>query len=83
MKQQISTIIKCCQKLGKSLIIEDLNFNKTKSLISKKAKDKKYHKMIHDFDYSRYKSSIENCGIRNNVDIIKINPAYTSIIQVL
>lgn len=80
IKQKISTIIKCCQKLGKSLIIEDLNFNKTKSSISKKAKDKKYHKMIHDFDYSRYKSSIENCGIRNNVDIIKINPAYTSII---
>ncbi len=80
MKQQISTIIKCCQKLGKSLIIEDLNFNKTKSSISKKAKDKKYHKMIHDFDYSRYKSSIENCGFKNNVDIIKINPAYTSII---
>lgn len=80
IKQKISTIIKCCQKLGKSLIIEDLNFNKTKSSIFKKAKDKKYHKMIHDFDYSRYKSSIENCGFKNNVDIIKINPAYTSII---
>ena len=80
IKQEVFKIIKNCQKLGKSLIIEDLNFNKTKSSISKKAKDKKYHKMIHDFDYSRYKSSIENCGFKNNVDIIKINPAYTSII---
>lgn len=80
MKQKVSKIIKYCQKLGKSLIMENLDFKNTKSKTTKNKKDKKFNKMIHDFDYSRYKSSIENCGFKNNVDIIKINPAYTSII---
>ena len=34
--------------------------------------------MIHTFDYSRYKKSFENCCFRRNVNLIEVNPAYTS-----
>ena len=39
---------------------------------------KKYNKMIHAFDYSRYKKSFENCCFRRNVNLVEVNPAYTS-----
>ena len=34
--------------------------------------------MIHAFDYSRYKKSFETCCFRRDVNLIKVNPAYTS-----
>ena len=67
-------------KLGKSIVKEDLNFNKSKSKLnkSKTAKGKRYNSMLSTLDYSRFDFILNNIAHRNKVEIIKVNPAYTS-----
>ena len=80
IRQVVSDIVNYAISVGKDIIIEDLDFKKTKSETEKAKSDrgKSYNKMIHLFDYSRCKSAFENCCYLRNVNLIKINPAYTS-----
>ena len=57
-----------------------MNFKQTKAETeaAKSDKGKDYNKMIHLFDYSRYKSTFESCCYLRSVNLIKVNPAYTS-----
>ena len=75
-----SRIVNYALLTGKDIVIEDLDFRKTKSETDKaKSEDgKEYNKMIHTFDYSRYKKSFERCCFRCDVNLIEVNPAYTS-----
>ena len=76
----VSRIVNYALLTGKDIVIEDLDFRKTKSETEKAKSEngKKYNKMIHTFDYSRYKKSFENCCFRRDVNLIEVNPAYTS-----
>ncbi len=78
IEQAISKIVCYALTKGKDIIIEDLNFKKKKSTISKSDKNKKYNKMLHLFDYSRYKEIMKNSCHRNRVYLNKINPYMTS-----
>ena len=80
IRQVVSDIVNYAISVGKDIVIEDLDFKKTKSETeeAKSNRGKAYNKMIHLFDYSRYKSTFENCCYLRNVNLIKINPAYTS-----
>ena len=80
IREKISDIVNYAISVGKDIVIEDLDFKQTKAKTEKAKSDKgkKYNKMIHDFDYSRYKKSFEDCCFRRNVNLIKVNPAYTS-----
>ena len=75
-----SRIVNYALLIGKDIVIEDLDFRKTKSETDEaKSEDgKEYNKIIHAFDYSRYKKSFENSCFRRDVNLIKVNPAYTS-----
>ena len=80
IRETISDIVNYAISVGKDIVIEDLNFKQTKAETEKAKSDKgkKYNKMIHAFDYSRYKSTFEDCCYLRNVNLIKVNPAYTS-----
>jgi transposase, IS605 orfB family len=80
IRKVVSDIVNYAISVGKDIVIEDLDFKKTKAKIEKAKSDrgKAYNKMIHLFDYSRYKSTFENCCYLRNVNLIKVNPAYTS-----
>ena len=80
IREKISDIVNYAISVGKDIVIEDLNFKQTKAETEKAKSDKgkKYNKMIHAFDYSRYKKSFENCCFRRNVNLVEVNPAYTS-----
>ena len=39
---------------------------------------KTYNRMIHTLDYLRYKKTFEKCCFRCDVNLIKVNPVYTS-----
>ena len=80
----VASIVKLAQQERKSLVIENLDFGKTKARTDKGSsrKGKAYNKMIHALDYSRYKKCMENACHRHNVELILINPAYTSMIGV-
>lgn len=80
IRGKVSTIVDYAISVGKDIVIEDLNFKETKAEIEKAKSDngKEYNKIIHAFDYSRYKKSFENCCFRRNVNLVEVNPAYTS-----
>ena len=62
---------------GKSIVKEDLSFVKKKSQ-TEKGSGRRYNKMLHTLDYSRYEDDIRNMAVRNGIDLIEVNPAYTS-----
>lgn len=76
----IAKIVELAKKKEKPVVIENLNFKKTKARTSKSRGKKgvQYNKMIHAFDYARYKERMENACYRNGIEFIKINPAYTT-----
>ena len=80
IREKVSTIVDYAISVGKDIVIEDLNFKETKAETEKAKSDngKEYNKMIHAFDYSRYKKSFEDCCFRRNANLTKVNPAYTS-----
>ena len=65
---------------GKDLVIEDLNFLKTKSktMKGKSKKEKKYNEMLHSLAYRMFSDRTEQICNRKNVGLIKVNPAWTS-----
>lgn len=80
IQEKVAKVVKQAIRVGKTIVIEDLDFRKTKSKTQtgKTERGKQYNRMLHKFDYSRYKETLENCCYRNNAVLIKVNPAYTS-----
>ena len=80
IREVSSQIVKYCKEKGKVLVIEKLDFRKKKSktYTAKGKKGQTYNKMIHQLDYSRYTEVLDNCCYRNHIDLILVNPAYTS-----
>lgn len=77
----VKKIVKEALRVGKDIIIEDLDFTKLKSVNSKgKTKYSRLrNKDLHSFDYSRYKETFERACYFNGVRLVKVNPAYSSI----
>jgi len=80
IREVISDITLYAANKGKSVVIEDLDFKRKKAQASKAKgqKGKAYNSMIHAFDYSRYGETIINATHRNNMEVIFVNPAYTT-----
>ena len=80
IEQVISQIVRKAKEKGKSIVIEQLDFKKTKAKQrkGKTPKGKKYNHMLHKFDYSRYQTVLENGSHRKKVELIKVNPKNTS-----
>lgn len=72
IEQTISNIVNYAKSKGKDISIESLNFKRTKATQSKaKGKfGKQYNSMLHKFDYSRYKDTLDNCCHRRKVNLI-------------
>jgi IS605 OrfB family transposase len=83
-KSEIREVVsKICGKAiatKKDIVIEDLNFNKTKgkTITATSKSGKKYNRMISQLDYSRYKETFENTCFRLNIGLKKVNPYNTS-----
>lgn len=80
MCQVLAKIGRYALLTGKSLVKEDLSFQrkKSKTLRSKGKQGKDYNRMLHTLDYSRYDERIVTMCIRNGIDLVEVNPAYTS-----
>lgn len=80
MRTVISEIGKYAASVGKDIVKEDLSFVKKKSRTTK-AKSrhgKDYNRILHTLDYSRYEDAIINMTARYGINLIEVNPAYTS-----
>lgn len=76
----IHHIVQISLEKGKNIIVEDLDFKRTKSR-TQKGKTKKgrnYNRMLHRFDYSRYKETLINCAHRNGSTVEFVDPRNTS-----
>lgn len=80
IEQTITEIMKYAKLVGKDIAYENLNFKKTKAKQSKATSDKgkHYNKMLHQFDYSRYKQKLQDISFNNQVFIYYVNPKNTS-----
>ena len=76
-RQLANELVKQCLKSGKDLVIENLNFKKTKSKTESKA-GKQYNEMIHSLAYKTFTHILEEITFRNYVWLRKVNPAWTS-----
>ena len=76
----INKLAELALKTGKDLVVEDLNFLKTKSKASKgeSKKDKRHNKMLHSLAYRMFLDRTEQICNKRNVGLIKVNPAWTS-----
>ena len=76
-------ISKVCEKsieTGKSIVAEDLSFEKKKRKAKKAVTptEKERMRMLHSLPYSRYAQILENITFNRRIELIKVNPAYTS-----
>lgn len=76
----INKLTKIAINTGKDLVIEDLNFLKTKSktIKGKNLKEKSYNQILHSLAYKIFLDRTEQICNRKNVGLIKVNPAWTS-----
>ena len=68
--------IKYALDSGKQIVIEDLKFTQTK-------KYKKFNRMSHNFIYRKLSEAIERKAYLLGVKLVKVNPAFTSILGLL
>ena len=80
IRQIISKIVTLGEKKGKDVVIENLDFKKTKAKtsVAKSQKGKQYNRMLHLFDYGRYKETLKNSCHRHKVRLQLVNPKDTS-----
>ena len=76
----INKLMELAINTGKDIVVEDLNFLKTKSksIKGESKKGRKYNKMIHSLAYKTFLDRAEQICNRENVGLIKVNPAWTS-----
>jgi IS605 OrfB family transposase len=63
---------------GKPIVIEGLDFQKKKAELE--ATDPRQARLISSFAYCKILSSIKAAAFRHGVEVIEVNPAYTSVI---
>ncbi len=75
----VKDIIKFAEDVDKPIVLEDLSFvEKKKSLIS--GFNKKYNSMISSFAYNKILTNVQARALDKGIEVIEVNPAYTSII---
>ena len=76
----INKLTELAVNTGKDIVLEDLNFLKTKysTMKSNSEKEKQYNKMLHSLAYRIFLDRTEQICNKKNVGLIKVNPAWTS-----
>jgi IS605 OrfB family transposase len=78
--KQLMEFAECKQK---PIVIEKLEFSKKKAELETASKDKyqkRYARMLSSLAYNQIKDVIKSRGFDNGIEVIEVNPAYTSVI---
>ncbi len=76
----VSLVVRVALKYNVPVVIEDLDFAQKKA--SMKEKGAKYARMLSNMAYSQFTQIIESKCLKSGIELIKIHPAYTSVIGV-
>ncbi|SFH06982.1 transposase, IS605 OrfB family, central region [Desulfotomaculum arcticum] len=70
-------VVAMAKEMGNALVVEDLKFKNDKSVTAK------FNRMSHGFIWSKFLEYVNRCAAREGVPVIKVKPAFTSVIGIL
>src|ERR1035437_5534679 len=74
----VVSIVEQARQAGKPVVIEKLNFQKKKAELE--TVNRKQARMLSSFSCNKVTGSIKAAAFRAGVEVIEVNPAYTSVI---
>lgn len=81
MRDTVGEIVTLAESLGCAIAIESLDFSKKKASLSEESK--LYNQMLSNLSTSLFTTALESRCKRFGVELIKVNPAFTSIIGMI
>ena len=74
----VASVVEYARGAGKPLVIERLDFRQKKAVLE--GESRKYSRMLTSFAYGKIKAYFLSRGYREGVEIIEVNPAYSSVV---
>ena len=74
----VSGVVGYARGVGKPLVIERLDFRRKKAVLE--GESRKYARMLSSFSYGKVKAYFLSRGYREGVEIVAVNPAYSSVV---
>ena len=78
IRDAVSKVIKIASESCCPVAIESLDFSKKKASMSEESAI--YNSMLSSLSYGMFRDSLDSRGRRYGIEIIRVNPAYTSVI---
>ena len=75
--EKAKQVVTLAKETGNALAVENLKFKNDKSVSAK------FNRMSHGFVWSKFLEHVERSALREGVPLVKVNPAFTSIIGIL
>ena len=74
----VSGVVGYARGVGKPLVVEKLDFRQKKAVLE--GESRKYARMLSSFSYGKVKAYFLSRGYREGVEIVAVNPAYSSVV---
>jgi IS605 OrfB family transposase len=81
MRDIVASVVTLAESLNCAIAIESLDFSKKKASMSEESK--LYNEMLSNLSTGLFRSSLESRCRRFGVELIKVNPAFTSVIGMI
>ena len=74
----VAGVVGYARGAGKPLVVEKLDFREKKAALE--GESRKYSRMLSGFSYGKIKAYFLSRGYREGIEIIEVNPAYSSVV---
>ena len=74
----VASVVQYAREVGKPIVIEKLDFRQKKAVLE--GESRKYSRMLSSFAYGKVKAYFLSRGYRAGVEIVAVNPAYSSVV---
>ena len=74
----VASVVEYTRGAGKPLVVEKLDFRQKKAVLE--GESRRYSRMLSSFSYGKIKAYFLSRGYREGVEIIEVNPAYSSVV---
>ena len=74
----VASVVEYARGVGKPLVIERLDFRQKKAVLE--GESRRYSRMLSSFSYGKIKAYFLSRGYREGVEIVAVNPAYSSVV---
>ena len=78
LAEAVADVVEQARRAGKPIVIEKLDFRGKKAGLREESP--RYARMLSAFAYRQFHALLHSRAARNGVEVVEINPAYTSVI---